>query len=264
MNEENMQEGLSLKDIFNMFKAHWIGILVFIICGGLVGGVIGLTTPPSYQASIKIAIKYDGSTDSENNKTLTALRLTYSFGDYVKHDYVAQKAVENVRLVAEQNPELGLNFDNFNYRHIVSGLSAEIQNENSLFIAVTYVHQDELIARVVVENVILAAKQIADETKEVNSDNEITYSLFKNRINTIFPMSKLGVGNCATSNDTSRGTKTFIVLGLAIGAVAGVAYAIIRELLNNTIRDKSYIESKYKIKIIGSIPEFVEVANNEK
>lgn len=263
MNEENMQEGLSLKDIFNMFKAHWIGILVFIICGGLVGGVIGLTTPPSYRASIKIAIR-DTSNESENNKTLTALRLTYSFGDYVKHDYVAQKAVENVRLVAEENPTLGLNFENLNYKHIVSGLSAEIQNENSLFITVSYVHQNELIAKVIVENVILAARQIADETKEINSENETTYSLFKDRIDTVIPSSKLGVGNCATSSDTSRGTKTFIVLGLAIGAVAGVAYAIIRELLNNTIRDKSYIESKYKIKVIGSIPEFVEVTNNEK
>lgn len=260
MNEENTQEGLSLKDIFNMFKAHWIGILVSIILGAIGGGIIGLASPTMYEASFKIAIR-DTSDPSENTNTLTALRLSYSFGDYVKHDYVAQKAVEYVKDKATSNPELGLNFENLNYRHIVSGLTSEIKNENSLFITVTYVHQDELTAKLILENVILAAKDVANESVEEGVESR---SLFADRIDTIIPSSKLGLGECASATITSKGTKTYVVLGCAVGVVIGVAYAIIRELLNNTVRDKSYIESKYKIKVIGSIPEFLEDSSNEK
>ena len=253
MNEENTQEGLSLKDIFNMFKAHWICIVL-----GVIGGAaIGLTTPTMYEASVKIAIR-DTSDQSENTNTLTALRLSYSFGDYVKHDYVAQKTVE---LVKNKEKELEVSFEGLNYRHIVAGLTSVIQNENSLFITVSYVHQSEFIAKVIIENVILAAREVADTPTDGGTESK---SLFADRIDTIIPVSELGYGKCASSTITSKGTKTYVVLGLAVGVVVGAAYAIIRELLNNTVRDKNYIEARYKIKVIGSIPEFMEVTNNEK
>ena len=70
MNEENTQEGLSLKDIFNMLKAHWIGILVCIILGAIGGGIIAISTPTMYEASIKIAIRDFGTEYSSLFKLL--------------------------------------------------------------------------------------------------------------------------------------------------------------------------------------------------
>lgn len=254
MNEENTQDGLSLKDIFSMFKAHWIAILVLMIVGALGGGIVGFASPAKYQASMKVGI-IDKSDTSENTNTLTALRLTYSFKDYITHDYVAQRALEYLIKVDEEK------YKDLRYSQIVSGLSAEIISENSLYINVYYVSTDAEMAKCVVENVILAAQAVANESRDENGKS---IGLFADRIDTVTPATSLGNGNIASCTKTSKGTKTYVALGFAVGLVAGVAYAIIRELMNNTIRDKSYIESKYKIKVIGSIPEFVEENNNEK
>ena len=74
----------------------------------------------------------------------------------------------------------------------------------------------------------------------------------------------MGRGNCADIKIVSKGTKFYVAIGFVVGLVAGVGYAIIRELMDSTIKDKNYLENKYKLKVIGSIPEFVEDEKNEK
>lgn len=118
MNEENTRDGLSLKNIFSIFKAHWIAILFLMIVGALGGGFAFLA---KYQSSIKVGI-IDRLDTSENTNTLIALRLTYSF-----KDYVAQRELDCLIKVDEEK------YKDLRYSQIVSWLNAEIYFSNVVF-----------------------------------------------------------------------------------------------------------------------------------
>ena len=88
--------------------------------------------------------------------------------------------------------------------------------------------------------------------------------LFEGRISIAYSNDELGSGNCASVFSISRGTVLYVAIGTIIGAVLSVAYALIRELMDNTIRDKKYIEDILKLNVIGTIPEIMEGSKNEK
>ena len=50
----------------------------------------------------------------------------------------------------------------------------------------------------------------------------------------------------------------YAAIGLVGGLVVAIAYVLIRDLADSTLRDKSFVEKKYNVKVIGTIPEFME------
>lgn len=262
MNEEYLQEeGLSLKDIFNMLRAHWIGLLICTIIGTISGLFIGVTTPDKYQASQKVYINPEGLSIQ------AAPYYNNILCNFILDTEVSKEATRLVKETVNSN-NLDIDVDSINYTSINKGLNVSSDSDNALCVTVNYTHTDALTAKVVLENVILATRNISYVPKpnESNESNEILddkISILSGRIVTQVSYKELGLGKYAEVAKTSKGTTLYIGLGLVIGVIAGVAYAIIRETLDNTIKEKSYIENKYKVKVIGSIPEFVEEASNE-
>ena len=94
MNEENYQEeGLSLKDIFSIFKSHWISMVIITIVGLICGVGFGMITPPKYQASMSVYINNSsdstdtGSTSGDtkiDNELVNSLRLINTFKAFIK------------------------------------------------------------------------------------------------------------------------------------------------------------------------------------
>lgn len=253
MNEENLQdEGLSLKDIFDIFRRHWIGILVCTIIGSVVGLGIGLTTPDKYKASQKV---YISNSTTDSSEIVDSLRIIETFDDYIKDVEVAKETISLVKDSAEKN-NLDIDVDSINYTSIISGLTSSKNSDNTLCLTISYTHTDALTAKVILENVILASRNVA------NYGDGVT--MFKDRINTQTSFDKLGTGECATVTKTSKGTSLYLALGLIVGVVCGAVYAFVIESLDNTVKVKHYIENKYKVRVIGSIPEILEDINNEE
>ncbi len=266
MNEENQEnEGLSLKDIFHMFRVHWIGMIVITLIGTMVGLGIGLNTPTRYQSSQNVYIYIQGNqtSSSDSQNIVDGLRMINTFKDFVTDSSVAKKAIDRISNLTFDDSEKQAKIDSLkdiSYTNIVNGINTSTSDDNTLCVTVYYTHVDAFIAKVILENVIEA-------TKEVASSNS-SFSMFKNRIQTSYNDTTgeyvMGRGNCADIKIVSKGTKFYVAIGFVVGLVAGVGYAIIRELMDSTIKDKNYLENKYKLKVIGSIPEFVEDEKNEK
>lgn len=261
MNEEYTQEeGMSLKDIFNMLKAHWIAIVLVTIIGALAGLGLKVVTPPQYQASLKVYIQERKASSDGTNKDDTistdivnGLRLINTFIAYVTDSPVAKETENKIKAI-KQEGKISIKTENLNYATIMKGLTASTINDNTLCVTVSYTHTDPMTAKVVLENTILAACDV--------STTADAFNMFKDRISTAYSQSKLGVGECADVKNVSKGMVFYVGLGLIGGLVIGIAYAIIKELMDNTIKDKNYLENKYNVKVIGSIPEFVEENKN--
>ena len=99
MNEENQEnEGLSLKDIFHMFRVHWIGMIVITLIGTMVGLGIGLNTPTRYQSSQNVYIYIQGNqtSSSDSQNIIDGLRMINTFKDFVTDSSVAKKAIDSI------------------------------------------------------------------------------------------------------------------------------------------------------------------------
>lgn len=254
MNEENTeQEGLSLVDIFRMFYAHWIAIVVTTIVGAAVGFGIGSVSKPQYQASMKVYIQNvnDGSNSSEEgNEIVNSLRIINTFIDYLTDSQVAKQAVSKMEEDNLLNAEIG-------YRQIMSCISASTSKDNTLCVMVYYTHTDPTAAKIILENVILSAQMVA-----ASPDSSLT--MFKDRITTTAPADEMGKGEIAEVSKVSKGKKFYTIVFAVVGFVIGIAYALLREFLDNTVKSKSFIEEKHGIRVIGSIPAFTEDMKNEK
>ena len=256
MNEENYQEeGLSLKDIFSIFKSHWISMVIITIVGLICGVGFGMITPPKYQASMSVYINNSsdstdtGSTSGDtkiDNELVNSLRLINTFKAFITESAVSKNATDKLK-DNEVLKAKGLEItDNF-YKTIISGLSASTTGDNTLCVVVSYTHAT--VAKIVIENVILSANEVARSGE---------LKIFKDRINTVYQFEQLGNGNCADVRRTSKGIPMYAAIGLVGGLVVAIAYVLIRDLADSTLRDKSFVEKKYNVKVIGTIPEFME------
>lgn len=258
MNEENIENGgLSLKDIFLMLRAHLIGIIVCFIVGAGCGLGVGYNVPTKYQASEKVYV-LDSSSGDVSTEVVNGLRLVETFSDFVTDSAVLIETVNRINKLSfeDENKQLKLEniIKNISYTEISKNLSFSSTDKTTLCVTVYYTHTDLFTSKVIIENVIEAAKYVADNTQSLN--------IFKNRIQTTF--SDLGNGERADVKIVSKGKAFYTVIFALIGLIVGIAYALLRELFDNTIKDKSDLENRYNVKVIGTIPEFVEENKHEK
>ena len=99
VNEEKVEEGLTLKDIFQIIKKHIIVILICVIGFSALGYVYSKVKAPTYQANATVLVQYEGGDPN------TAITTEYSYSKYIsdtlvvfiKEEIVLQKVVDKAR-----------------------------------------------------------------------------------------------------------------------------------------------------------------------
>lgn len=71
------------------------------------------------------------------------------------------------------------------------------------------------------------------------------------------------VNYATTPTDTSMSKFTIVLIGLAAGLVAGVAYSIIFEVADTHVVSSKEIEADTGVKVIGIVPD-IEAAYGER
>jgi len=108
----------------------------------------------------------------------------------------------------------------------------------SYFITVSYLSEDPVLSKDIVNAVINSAIDFADNNVAILADN-------------IIPTSSANPGTYDSPNKV-----LYVVVGLILGGIVGVGFAFVKELLNNTFRTKDQLEAAFGIQVLGVIPEF--------
>lgn len=224
-----MEEEINLKDIFDMFWDRKIGmIIIILLC--IVAGYVYTTffVTPVYEATSKAILTSNVDGESESGEmTTTEVTLNNSllstYREIVTSDSVVSKVIGN----------LGLNISDDVLRSQISVNSTT----GSQVIQIT----------VKSANANLAAK-IANELRRV----------FTERVAELYDMQNikpLDDAKVPTSPSNINHTKD-IVMFAAIGVVLAIAYAIIANLLDNTVKSSSDIEKATGLNVIAEIPVY--------
>ena len=205
-----------------------IGILIIIfIC--LVIGVCYtfLWVKPMYSATSKVILANNVETENgeitQGEITLNSSLLT-TYGEIAKSDTVISKVISN----------LGL------YSISVDSLRNDItvtSTEDSQIIEITVQNEDANLAQ-----------KVANELKKVFADR--VYEIYGIENIKSFEDAKV-----PTSPSNINHTKDIIIF-LAIGLIIGILYAMVANLLDNTVKNSNDIEKATGLNVIAEIPVY--------
>lgn len=230
-------EELDLKELFRIFWNKKVEILLIILIFMVIGIIytIGFVKP-MYSSSTTLVLASSGNTNSSNENSITATdvtlnsKLVSTYSELVKSKNILRQVIAN----------LGINVDERTLRSNVS---------------VKSVKDTELIEIIVKNENPNHSAQIANEIAKV----------FTEKIKEIYNINNIQVvdeAETATAPSNINHSKDIAIFAF-MGLVVAVAYVLIANMLDTTIKTAEDVEKGFQIPVIASIP-YIESFENER
>ena len=226
-------EELSLKELFDLFMSKIFQILIIVIVFIGIGVVYTLGfVDPKYSAKTTLVLASAGGSETSNAITTTDVnlnsKLVSTYSELVRSDAVVGTVIKNLELNIKDN---------------------ELKKQVSVSAV-----EDADIIRITVTN------EDADEAAKIA--NEIA-KVFSDKIKELYKINNINVLDQAIPNyipSNINHTKDVIIFAF-IGAVISVAYVLIANMLDTTVKSTEDIEKGFGIPVLVSIPLIDNIAN---
>ena len=221
---------MNLQELLKLLRSRWITVCVTTVITVLGAVAITLLTTPLYQASTRLFVST--SAGSSLTETYQGNRFSQerviSYAELIMGQTLAQRTID----------KLGLDTT---AKELQANVKATAKPDTVL-ITVQVLDQSPVQARDI-------ANTLSDEFVVMVRELETPE-------NGSSPDSRVVVEQRASIPDAPVVPKTArdIAIGLIIGVVLGVGLAVVRDLLDNTVKDRVTLESIAGTGIVGSIP----------
>lgn len=230
-------EELDLKELFSIFWSKKAQIILLTLIFMVIGIIytVGFTTP-MYSSSTTLVLASSGNTETNTNTTITSTDITINsklvstYSELVKSKNVLRQVISN----------LGINVNEETLRNNVT---------------VSSVKNTELIEITVKSENPTYAAQIANEIAKV----------FTEKVKEIYNINNVQVvdeAEASTVPSNINHTKDVVIFAF-IGLVVAIAYVLIANMLDTTIKSPEDIEKGFGIPVLVSIP-LIESFENER
>lgn len=230
-------EELDIKELFSIFWNKKVQIILIILIFMVIGIIytVGFITP-MYSSSTTLVLASSGNVNSANTNSITTTDVTLN-----------SKLVSTYSELVKSKKIL---------RQVISNLGITV-NEGALRnnVAVKSVKDTELIEITVKNENAIYAEQIANEIAKV----------FTEKVKEIYNINNVQVvdeAEVSTAPSNINHTKDVVIFAF-IGLVIAVAYVLIGNMLDTTVKTAEDIEKGFGIPVLVSIP-MIESFENER
>ncbi|UJL31478.1 polysaccharide biosynthesis tyrosine autokinase [Mycolicibacterium vanbaalenii] len=221
---------MNLQDFTKILRVRWLTICVTTVIAILAALLISLLTTPLYQASTRLFVSTSGG--SSLAETYQGNRFSQervkSYAELIMGETLAQRTVD----------KLGLGMS---AQELQSKVTASAKLDTVL-INVTILDESPVRARDI-------ANTLSDEfvamVRELETPEEGAS-----------PDARVVVEQRASipSNPVVPKTSRNVAIGLLFGLILGIGLAVLRDMLDNTVKDKETLEAITHTGTVGSIP----------
>lgn len=224
---------MTLTDYLVALRQRIVAIAVFALLGALAGFSIGKTTAPTYRANSEVFVTVtNGST----------------IDDLVQGSTFTQNLVQSYAKLATSRAVLLPVIDKLKLDTTVGALSKRVTAETPI------------------NTVIISISASAGTASEAADIANAIAAQLPSTVTSLTPTSRSSSGtqvNLSTiasaslpKYPVSPNTKLYMAIGLVLGAVVGVAYALLRRVTNTRVRGEDEITDLTSAPILGSIPSW--------
>lgn len=221
---------MNLPDFVKVLRSRWLTVCVTVVLALLGAVAVSLLTTPMYQASTRLFVSTTAGSslaDAYQGNRFSQERVV-SYAELLKGETLAQRTVD----------KLGLNMTAAQLQENVTAST----KPNTVLINVNVLDDSPVRARDI-------ANTLSDEFVAMVRELETPETGAP-------PDSRVVVEQRASIPDSPVVPKTArnIAIGLVMGIALGVGLAILRDLLDNTVKDRETLEEITGTGIVGSIP----------
>jgi capsular polysaccharide biosynthesis protein len=242
--ESKNQEIFSLLDFWNILRSNLLFILstTLIFFTSLTLYAWYIATPDYIStADVMVQVEQNASTSSDSNFDLVnAFRLIDTIAELMEKEIILNNALNSLQ-------ELG--YDNLDVKYLRNGLNVK-SSSTSYFINISYVDENPLLAKDVVDKVIEA---VIEETNVKDAFPVLTDKI-----------RRTSFASQAIYNSPNK--LLYSIIGLLIGPIFSFMIIFIKEMFSNNFKNKDEIEQVLNVQILGIIPlmKHKEIKNSEK
>ena len=221
---------LNLQDFVKVLRSRWITVCVTVVIAILAAVVASLLTTPLYQASTRLFVSTPAGaslSDAYQGSRYSQERVV-SYAELIMGQTLAQRTID----------KLGLAMD---AQDLQNGITASSKPETVL-INVEVLDRSPVRARDI-------ANTLSDEFVAMVRELETPESATA-------PDSRVVVEQRASIPEKPVVPRTArnIAIGFALGALLGIGLAVVRDALDNTVKERQILEEITGTGLVGSIP----------
>lgn len=221
---------MNVMDYVTALRRQWIAIIILTLLGGGTGFVVGKLTTPTYQATSEIFVSVS------SGDTVSELAQGSAFTQNIVQSYV-----QLARTPAVLDPVIDRLDIDTSARHLARRVHVE-SPINTVIISVTVqaVEPEEAadIANAIATQLPRTVASLMPNTG--SSDTGISLTTVSQATEPNFPV--------------SPNTKLYVLIGLILGGLLGVTYAVARRLLDTRVGDREDLSATTLLPVLGAIP----------
>jgi capsular exopolysaccharide synthesis family protein len=232
---------VEISDYLRALRNHWVGAMLLTILVGATAFGFSLMQPKVYAAN---ANGFVGTGASDNgalgsvNDQLAKSRAT-SYVDIAKSRATAQDVIDDLDL--DSSP---------------SALVGRIDVQQPLDTVLLKITARASTPREAQELADAWVRALALEVKEIEAPNS---DKLPDGTPRVIPVESAELPTSPVSPRTDRNT----ALGIVLGALLGLGYAVLRSTLDRRLRTASDVESRFPVPVVGSIPTSTALRNRD-
>ena len=215
---------------FRLLKANVLLIVLITALITLLSVLYNfLFVKPIYTVSRSVILRTElvGTTDESTNAALAELVIVQMEHHFTSSDYVSKANAK----FKEQNPDVKSSIN--------GGSISIIYNEESLIFKIAYSDLDKDLAA----KKLIAIYDVNSEYFEEEFDFTVELIPTDNSVN----------DNSRFLVSVSNSTMKYILLGLGLGIVTSIAVVLIKNALDNTVKDTAELEELTGVSVIAAI-----------
>lgn len=222
---------MELRDVLRMLRAHWIGLVALVLLGGLASYGYAMLQPRVYTASSTgfVTVRSD-NTDAGTTMVSTQIARDQvaSFVDIGTWRSVAEYAIKTLNL--QTTPEA-----------LVSHVSVT-NPADTVFVTVSATASQPKAARDLAEAWVRGMQQQVVALQTSGGSGQPAVDLVP------------GDSAALPTSPSSPNIVRYVQIGLLVGLALGIAYMLVRHLLDRRVRDPREIERQTHATVVGWIP----------
>lgn len=230
---------MELQDYIRVLRAHWKGVAALTVAGLIFAIAYNYTQPKIYAANATAFVSTGTSTNAAVGSVGDSLAKSRaaSYVELAKGRKVAQLVID----------KLGLN----STPDGLIGQISVVQPSDTVTLQITARSTSPAQAQQLADAWVQALSEAVEDLE--NPEHQQGVETIK-----VLPIAAAAL----PTSPVSPRTRLNLMIGLAAGFVVGMAYALLRNLLDKRLRGAEQVEHMFKVSVIGTVPETKYLAHD--